>query len=324
MTKAIVIEQYGGVEVLEIKKINLTKPQTDQVLINQTAIGINFSDISYRKGIRSVGSLPLILGLEACGYIEEVGPAVDNFKVGDRVAYATAPIGAYCEQRIMNTKYLVSIPDSISDNQVAAILRKGLVAHYLLRRTYYLKPQNTVLIHAAAGGIGSLLSQWAHYIGATIIGTVGSDSKIAAAKANGCDYVLNHQDINFVSQVIELTKGRGVDVVYDSIGISSLMKSSQSLAKFGLLISFGDSSGLIESITPQIYKNNSIFFTAPSLADYKDNQLELVLSANEVFKLLEKKNIKDNITKVYQLDEIRQAHQDMEQRLTTGSIIIKL
>jgi NADPH2:quinone reductase len=323
MSKAIVIHETGGPEVLKLQQVNIKQPGSGEVLIAHSAIGINFIDIYHRSGVYPLPTMPSMLGIEACGYIEDIGPDVEGFQIGDRVAYATSLIpGAYSEKRVINAKYIVAVPDYINDEQVAALLAKGLTAHYLLRRTFFVKFGDTVLIHAAAGGVGKILCQWAKYCKATVIGTVGSDEKIKIAKDAGCDYVINYQTENFKNQVLEITNGKGVNVVYDSVGKDTFFDSIDCLVEFGVMASYGESSGKVPPFDISILNKKSSFLTKPSLFQYKSIRMELVLSANEVFELFRQKIIKvDNYNK-YDLNEIAQAHNDIELRKTVGSSIL--
>ncbi|MFV9874889.1 MAG: quinone oxidoreductase [Rickettsiales endosymbiont of Dermacentor nuttalli] len=321
MTKAIVIENTGSPDVLQLKTINDIKPPKGMVLIRHTTIGINFIDIYYRNGSYPLSNLPAILGFEGCGYVEEIGEGVEGITIGERYAYATAPMGSYCETRIIDPQYLIAVPEGITDEQAASALLKGLTAHYLLRRTFFVKPGDKILVHAAAGGVGQLLCSWAKFLRATVIGTVSSEAKVEIALNNGCQHVINYNNPNFSKQVNDITEGQGVSVVYDSIGKSTLLKSIDCLSNFGLLVSFGQSSGMPDPIDLSILSPKSIFITRPSLFNYKSDRMELILSANEVFELLKRNVLVCNINK-YNFDNVIQVHQDLEERKNHGSSVL--
>jgi NADPH2:quinone reductase len=249
---------------------------------------------------------------------------VGSLKIGDRVAYATAPMGAYCEARNIHHKYLVGVPDNISNEQVAAVLFKGMTAHYLTKRTYFVRPSATILVHAAAGGVGMFVTNICKDAGAKVIGTVGSDDKAAIAQANGCDHVINYNNQDFRKHVLEITQNKGVSVVYDSVGAKTFTGSLQSLGDFGLMVSYGNSSGNIPPLDYKLLSEKNLFFTQPSLFKYKQNRMELCLSAAEVFAMLTKGIIGDNINYKYRFNDINKAHSELENRLTAGSNIIVL
>jgi NADPH2:quinone reductase len=322
MTKTISIQTHGGTELLQMKSGDLKKPGKGEVLISHTAIGINFIDIDFRKGIYNC-HLPYVPGIEACGYVEEIGEGVEGINIGDRYAYATARGGAYSEQRIIKADKLVAVPDYISDEEAAASLLKGMMAHLLLRRTFYVKPGDKILVHAAAGGLGSLLCQYAYHLKATVIGTVGSQEKAEYAKAY-CHHVINYREQDFVKQVYDITAGQGVSVVFDSVGNDTFNKSLDCLVKFGLMVSYGQSSGQVPLFEPALLRKNSLFLTYPSIYDYKHNRMELILSADEVWNLIKNQIIKSNIYRKYSLEEAALAHQAIEERQTIGSSIFVL
>ena len=325
MVRAVIIEQNGGPEVLKIKELALPELQEGEARVRHTVLGLNFDDICIRRGDRNkLINFPAILGLEACGIVEETKGDVQNLKPGDRVGYATAPLGAYCEARNIHHKYLVGIPDYVSNEQAAALLYKGMTAHYLTKRTYFVQKGTYVIVHSAAGGVGMLLTQICKDAGAIVIGTVGSEVKVELAKSNGCDFVIDYTKENFYQHVLEITKGQGVSVVYDGVGKDTFIKSVQSLREFGLMVAFGSSSGVLPALDFEYLRPKSTFLTLPTLSLYKENRMELALSAAEVFTLLQKNIIKDNINLKYKFDEISTAHQDMETRATVGSNIITL
>jgi NADPH:quinone reductase len=324
MNKIVIVEKCGGVDVLKMKESPDPKLKDDgDVLIKHTVLGLNFMDIYHRNGSIKT-KLPFTPGFEACGYIEETKGNVGNFVKGDRVAYATAPMGAYCERRVLNYKHLVRVPHGVSDEVAAAILLKGLTAHYLTRITFMVKKGQTILVHAAAGGVGLFMCQLASYFGVRVIGTVGNDEKGKLAKANGCTHVINYTKEDFHKRLIELTKGEGVDAVYDGIGKKTFMKSLNCVAPFGLLASTGFVSGKPPPIEIDLLSKKSIFLTVPNLFTYKQFRMELAMTANEVFELFKRKVIKSNINFKYKFDEIAEAHSDLENRKTVGSNIIIL
>lgn len=324
MQKAIVVRETGTPEVLKYEDIPLPgKLKPTQVLVKHNAIGVNYMDIYYRSGLYKAPALPMIPGIEAAGVVEAVGSALD-IKIGQRVAYATAPSGAYCEKRAIDGKYLVGIPPSISDEAAVAVLSKALTAHYLLFRTYRVKKGDTILIHAAAGGVGSIMCQWAKKIGATVIGTVSTQEKAHFARSNGCDYPIVYTKEDFAQAVLKITNGQGVPVVYDSVGKDTFQKSLQSLRTFGLLVSFGQASGMVPPINILSLASKNLFVTRPTLSVYKQDLIELALSGIEVFKMVSDGVIKPQTFKKYKLADAAQAHADLENRRTRGSCILTL
>jgi NADPH2:quinone reductase len=322
MPKAVIIRQPGGPEAMEIVNIAPPKkPGPGQVIVKHTAIGLNYLDVYYRSGAYKAPRLPVILGSEAVGVVEAIGPGVQA-DVGQRVAYATGAPGAYSERRLMNVNHLVGVPDDLSDEIVAASLVKGMTAHYLLHRTFRVKAGHKILVHAAAGGTGQMICQWAKTLGATVIGTVGSNEKVAAAKAAGCDHVIVYTQEDFVQSVGNLTGGEGVTVAYDSVGKDTFAKSLQCLQPLGLLVSFGQASGPVPAFNVLSLAKNGAFVTRPTLNFYKADRKELVLTAIEVYSRLLNGKLKPNITKKYKLDDIVQAHKDLESRKTTGQMVI--
>lgn len=321
--RAFLVKKPGKHTNLELTNVDDPKPQRGEVVIRQTAIGVNYFDVCFRNGIYKLSNTPEIVGMEACGIIEKIGEDVKDYRVGERVAYATGPIGAYCEKRAINQNYLVTPPKSLTDEQVVACLLKGMMAHTLLFRVYIASRARRILVHAAAGGVGHLLCQWAKHMGLEIIGTVGSDAKVAIAKSFGCDHVINYKDKDFLNEVGEITKGEGVGIVYDGIGKDTILKSIDCLWPMGMCVSYGQASGITPDINLNALLVNSLYITRPTLALYKSKRVELVLSANEVFKMVETGILKPNIT-TYQFDQIPQAHLDLEGRTTTGSLVIKV
>ncbi len=322
MTRAIRFEKVGGAEVLALQDVSLTAPGDGQVRVRHTAIGVNFVDIYHRSGLYKV-PLPSGLGLEAAGVVESVGSSVTRFRTGDRIAYASGPIGAYSEEANVAADRAVKVPDGVSDDMAAAILLKGLTAHYLLRRTYRVKPGETILYHAAAGGVGMIAIQWARSLGATIIGTVGSDNKVALAQRLGCHHVIVSSRENIASRVREITGGRGVPVVYDSVGRDTFMASLDSLAPLGMFVSFGNASGPVPPFDASILaQKGSLFFTRPTLANYVTTPEELDVAAGELFDLVARGVVRRNDPKRFPLSQAAEAHRALESRQTTGSLVL--
>lgn len=322
MVRVVEISEYGTVDVLKVKSVDLPTIGAEEVLVRQTAIGINFDDILSRKGVYKNNKLPFILGNEACGVVEAIGKNVQNFKVGDRVAYVTAPNGAYAEARIINQDYLIGVPDYVMDDDVAATLLKGMTAHYLMRRTFFVREKNTILIHAAAGGVGQLMCMMAKQYGVKVIATVGNKEKEKVVQALGVDLVINYLEDDFVQKINEYTKGHGVDVVYDFVGRDTLEKSMSVVSSFGLLVSCGFTSGLPGSIDITKLYAKSSFITCTNFMLYKSDKMELILSANEIFAQLQRKLIRPSFYKKYKLEEVKEAHNNLEQRKQIGQSII--
>lgn len=321
MVKAIIQREHGGPEVMKWEEISLGKPGPGEARVRHTAVGLNFIDVYYRTGLYPA-PLPLTTGMEAAGVIEELGEGVTGFKVGDRVAYAGQPIGAYAEARIMPVRNLVVLPDSIDDETAAAMMLQGMTTEYLVRRTYPVKKGETVLFHAAAGGVGLFACQWLRHIGATVIGTVGSEEKAELAKANGCTHVINYRTEDFHKRVMEITDGKGVPVVYDSIGKDTFEKSLDCLRPRGLLVSFGNASGPVRNVDLGILAaKGSLYVTRPTLMTYNATRPELEKSASDLFRMVESGAIKVQINQRYPLSEAAKAHADLEARKTTGSTI---
>jgi NADPH2:quinone reductase len=320
--KAVSISKNGGPEVLELKDIKLEEPKSDEVLIKNKAIGLNYIDTYHRSGLYPV-ELPSNIGIEGAGIIEKIGPNEKNFKVGDKVAYASMPIGSYATHRIFPTKKLIKVPDEIELENVVTLMTKGFTVFYLLHKTYPVKSGETLLFHAAAGGVGQIFCQWAKSLGCTVIGTVGSDVKIEIAKANGCDYVINYSKENFAEKVKEITKGEGVPVVYDGVGKKTFDKSIECLKVRGMMVSFGNASGPLDpcNVTKSLAPKG-LYLTRPSIAHYTSTRKELDEAARKVFEMFITKKFKLNIYKKYSLNEIVKAHQDLEARKILGPAII--
>lgn len=321
--QAIVLHKAGDAGNFKIEKVEDPKPKKDEVLVKHTAIGVNFFDVCFRRGQYSLSQMPATLGLEACGIVEAVGSEVKNFKVGERVAYATGGIGAYAEKRAINQNHLVIPPQNLTDTQVAGALFKGLTAHALLHRVYIAVRAKKILVHSAAGGVGHILCQWAKHLGLEVIGTVGSDQKIPLAKSNGCDHVINYKTQNFVEEIAKITNYGGVGLVYDSVGKDTLEKSLECLWPMGMCVSFGESSGNTDKLDLNKLFGNSLYLTRPTMALYKSNRIELALSAEEVFIAVGKGIIKPQITS-FAFKDVAKAHEALESRSTTGSIVLTL
>jgi len=320
--KAVKIKKNGGPEVLDLEEITLRKPIKDEVLIEHAAIGLNYIDTYHRSGLYPL-MMPSGLGMEAAGIIKEVGPDVSNFSVGDRVAYAAVPLGAYSSHRIYRTKNLVKVPKEIDLNIAAAIMTKGLTVYYLLHKTYPVSSGETVLFHAAAGGVGQIFSQWAKSLGCKIIGTVGSEEKIDIAKKNGCDEVINYNKEDFAKKVMEITDGKGVPVVYDGVGKSTFEKSLECLSVRGMMVSFGNASGALDPINvPKMLQPKGLYFIRPSMGQYLSTNQELNEAAKVLFEKISSGKVKIEIFKKYKLDDIKQAHIDLENRKITGPAVI--
>ncbi len=322
MTHVIRIHQTGGPEVLSWDEVELGKPGAGEARIRQTAVGLNYIDTYNRRGIYPL-PLPSGLGGEGAGIVEEIGPGVTDLAPGDRVAYGNAPIGAYAEARLVPADRLVKLPPGITDRQAAAMMLKGLTAQYLLRQTYRVKPGDSILVHAAAGGVGLIACQWAKHLGATVIGTVGGDAKAALAKAHGCTHVIDYSKEDFVKRVAEITNGKKLPVVYDSVGKDTFMKSLDCLAPLGLMVSFGQSSGLVEPFSINILTGKgSLYVTRPTLAHYASTTEKLRAMAKELFDVVAAGIVKIEIGQTYQLKDVAQAHRDLEARKTTGSTVL--
>jgi NADPH2:quinone reductase len=322
MTRVVKIEKTGDPEVLKIENIEIEQPGPDEALIETKAIALNFIDCYHRSGLYPV-KLPSGIGLEASGIIKKVGTKVKDLTVGDHVAYVSSPIGAYAEERVMPVNKLVKIPTEIGLEVAATIMTKGLTTHYLLHKTYPVKANDTILYHAAAGGVGQIFCQWAKSIGCKVIGTVGSDEKISIAKKNGCNLVINYSSENFVKKVMDFTNGVGVSVVYDGVGKSTFEDSIACLKTRGMMVSFGNASGPLEKIDVTKYISpKSLFFSRPTLGHYISARSELVEATDKLFEQLKYGKVKIEIYKKYKLAEVIQAHKDLESRKIIGPAII--
>jgi NADPH2:quinone reductase len=324
MPHAIRIHKTGGPEVMVWEEIQLGRPGVNEARIRQTAAGLNFVDCYNRSGLYPM-ALPSGLGGEAAGVVEEVGANVTDLKPGDRVAYGSAPIGAYAEARLIPADRLIKLPDGIDDSRAAAMMLKGLTVQYLLRQTYKVKKGDTVLCHAAAGGVGLILCQWAKHLGATVIGTVGSDDKAALAKAHGCDHPIVYTREDFVKRVLEITDGRKLPVVYDGVGKDTFVKSLDCLQPYGLMVSFGNSSGPVENLNLGLLASKgSLYLTRPTLNTYGAKRENLVAMAKELFDVVLSGAVKIEVNQTYALKDAAQAHRDLEGRKTTGSTVFTM
>ena len=321
MPKAIRIHKAGGPEVLQWEDVTVGDPGPGEGRVRNHAVGLNYTDVYHRIGLYPLAS-PSGLGLEAAGVVEAVGSGVINVKPGDRVAYANPPIGAYCELRTMPSDRLVNLPDEISFERAAAMMLQGMTVRYLVKRTYKVQPGDTVVWHAAAGGVGLIACQWLAALGVTVIGTVGSDEKAKLAAAHGCHYVVNYNRENFLDRVKEITKGAGVPVVYDSVGKDTFERSIECLRPFGMMVSFGNASGLVPPIDFGKMLKGSLFLTRPSLMPYTAKREDLVATAKDLFDIVLSGKVKIEINQRYPLREAAQAHRDLEARKTTGSTIL--
>ncbi len=322
MTRVVRIEKNGGPEVLEIKNVDIKDPRPDQVLIEQKAIGLNYIDTYHRAGSYPL-PLPTGIGLEAAGVIKKIGSKVKGFSVGDMVAYVGMPPGAYAEERVYTADKLVKLPDGITAETAVSIMTKGLTVYYLLYKTFPVKSHDTILFHAAAGGVGQIFCQWAKSLGCKVIGTVGSEEKMNIAKKNGCDLVINYSKENFIEKVKDFTKGKGVPVVYDGVGKKTFEDSIACLENTGMMVSFGNSSGPVENIDVKKHiAPKSLFFTRPTLGHYFPNKELLRMAAEKLFEQIKFGKVKIKIFKKYKLEEVVEAHKDLESRKITGPAII--
>jgi NADPH:quinone reductase len=322
MSRAIRFHAHGGPEVLRVEDLDPGPPQPGEAQVRHTAIGLNYIDVYDRTGLYP-GELPSGLGREAAGVITALGRGVRGFKVGNRVAYVHSRPGAYCEVRNVPADRLVKVPRGISDEQAAALMLKGLTAHYLLRRTYRVARGETLLVHAAAGGVGLLLCQWAKALGARVIGVVGSDAKAELARRHGCKHVLILGRDELVAEVRKLTKGEGVAVVYDSVGKDTFMDSLDCLRPLGMMVTYGNASGPPPAVSPlELSKRGSLFLTRPTLFNYIATRQALDAAARELFAVVKSRAVRIRIGQRYPLTEAAQAHQDLEARRTTGSTVL--
>ena len=322
MTRVVKIEKTGGPEVLKFETIEIGAPGPEEVLIEHKAIGLNFIDTYHRSGSYPL-DLPSGIGGEASGIIKKIGSKVKDFSVGDSVAYAGVPLGSYSSERIYSIKNLVKIPDGINFDIAATLMTKGLTTYYLLYKTYHVSANETILFHAAAGGVGQIFCQWAKSLGCKVIGTVGSDEKIKTAKKNGCDFVINYSKEDFPKKVLEITKGKGVPVVYDGVGKNTFVGSIECLKIRGMMVSFGNASGSIENVdVKKMIQPKGLYFTRPSMGQYLGSKDEIKEGADKLFQNIKLGKVKIVIFKKYKLEDVVQAHKDLEARKIVGPAII--
>jgi len=322
MTRVVKIEKTGGPEVLKFETIEIGAPGPEEVLIEHKAIGLNFIDTYHRSGSYPL-DLPSGIGGEASGIIKKIGSKVKDFSVGDSVAYAGVPLGSYSSERIYSIKNLVKIPDGINFDIAATLMTKGLTTYYLLHKTYPVSANETILFHAAAGGVGQIFCQWAKSLGCKVIGTVGSDEKIKTAKKNGCDFVINYSKEDFPKKVLEITKGKGVPVVYDGVGKNTFVGSIECLKIRGMMVSFGNASGSVENIdVKKMIQPKGLYFTRPSMGQYLGNKDEIREGTDKLFRNIKLGKIKIEIFKKYKLEDAVEAHKDLESRKITGPAVI--
>lgn len=322
MNSAIRIHQYGGPEVLTLESVSIGDPGAAEVRVRHTAIGLNFIDVYQRTGLYPLSDFPQTLGMEAAGVIEAVGQEVDGFAVGDRVAYAMG-LGAYCNERLMGVDKLVKLPDGIEDQSAAAMMLQGMTARYLLKSSYPVQAGDAVLVMAAAGGVGTLLSQWANHLGATVIGCVGSPDKARLAQENGCHHTILYKEEDVAARVRDITGGAGVAAAYDSVGQATLMGSLDSLRPTGTLVSFGNASGPISDFNIGLLaQKGSLYLQRPTLATYIRNRELLDQCANDLFEVVQSGAVKVRIGQTYPLADVAQAHRDLEARKTTGATVL--
>jgi len=322
MTKAIRIYETGGPDVLKWEDVDVGKPGAGEVRIRHTAVGLNYIEVYQRTGLYKITDFPATIGSEAGGVIEEVGDGVTDFKVGDRVMYAMS-IGAYSEQRLMTTDKLVAVPDAIDDNTAGGMMLQGMTAYYLLHKTYAVQPGDTILVYAAAGGVGLMMCQWAKLLGATVIGCVGSEEKSALVKSNGCDHTIMYRDETVSERVREITGGEGVPVVYDSIGKETFMDSLDCLRPEGLMASFGNATGPVEPFPLGLLTGKgSLYVTRPTLATHTSTRERLDECANALKDVVASGEVKVAVNQTYALADAAQAHIDLEGRKTSGSSVL--
>lgn len=321
--KAIMVHQTGGPEVLKLEERAVGEPGPGEARVRHRAIGLNFVDIYFRTGVYPAPSMPYTPGNEGAGVVEAVGPGVAEVKVGDRVAYCGGSMGSYAEARVMPARFLVKLPDRIDDETAAAAMLKGLTAHFLIHSTYALKTGDTILVHAAAGGVGLILCQWAKHLGATVIGTVGSNEKARLAAQNGCAHTINYSREDFVARVKEITKGQGVPVVYDSVGQATFMKSLDCLRPRGLMVSYGQASGVVPPFSVNILSaKGSLYLTRPTLQTYAAKREDLEAMARALFDVLERGVVRCEVKQRFKLADAAQSHRALGSRETTGSTVL--
>jgi NADPH2:quinone reductase len=323
VSKAFRFHEHGGPEVLRFEEVEIGAPGRGEVHIRNVAVAVNYRDVLMRRGIHAVKSLPSAIGLESAGVIDAVGPDVSGLSVGDRVVYAGMPEGSYAEFRIVPAARVIALPAGIEERTAASMMIRGMTARCLLHDTYKVTPSDTILIHAAAGGVGLIMCQWAKRLGATVIGTVSSDEKAAVARAHGCDHPIVYTREDFAARVRDITGGEGVPVVYDSVGKATFEDSLKCLRRRGVMASFGEASGDPDPMPPRrLGTLGSIYLTHPSLSNYTATRAELLSAAHDLFAMVENGKIKIEISKTYPLQDAPRAHADIESRKTTGSIVM--
>jgi NADPH2:quinone reductase len=322
-TKAIVLRHFGGYDELKPEVVLVNGPGPGELLLRQTAVGVNFHDCYVRSGLYKTLELPGIPGVEACGVVEALGEGVEGFVPGDRVAYVTSKYGAYAQHRCLSAELAVKVPNSVTDAVAAALMVKGLTTAVLLHDVCSIRSGDIILVHAAAGGVGSLLCQWASHIGAEVIGTVGSEAKLEVAKANGCKHAINYTSSDFVKEVKRITSGVGVTVVYDSVGKDTFNRSLQCLAPMGHLVNFGQSSGPVDPFAPSLLAHGSLSVTRPILFHYISNPARLLHNANLLFDALSRSIIRIQSITEYSLDDAGHAHEDLESRRMIGLPVLR-
>lgn len=322
MVKAIRVHELGGPEVLKWEDVEIGEPKEGEIRVKNKAIGLNFIDVYFRKGVYKASTIPFTPGVEAAGVVTAVGPGLTGRKVGDVVAYAGNPMGSYAEEQILPADRVVPLPPSLDPIVAASVILKGMTAHMLVRRCFKVEPGHTVLVHAAAGGVGSLLCQWANALGATVIGTVSTTEKAAQAKEDGCHHVIMYKEEDFVSRVNEITSGKGVDVVYDSVGKDTFQGSLDCLKPRGYMVSFGQSSGMPDPLPLTALAAKSLFLTRASMFSYTTTRDELLEAAGEVFSNIGSGVLRIRVNHKYPLSQAAQAHEDLESRKTSGSVVL--
>ncbi len=322
MPKSIIMKKNGGPEVLELENVEIGSPGPGEIKVTNYAIGLNYIDTYHRSGLYKL-AMPSGIGLEAAGKIDEVGSNVTDFNKGDNIAYASMPLGAYSQQRIIPSKIAVKVPNGISHEIAATLMTKGLTTNYLITKTYKLKAGEIVLFHAAAGGVGQIFAQWANSIGAKVIGTVGTDEKIKTAKENGYAHVINYTKQDFAEEVLKITKNAGVPAVFDGVGKKTFLGSIKCLKTKGMMVSFGNASGPLDPVSvPKDIQPKGLYLTRPSIGQYFTNRRELQDGANQIFEKVKFGKIKIRIFKKYKLADAKQAHSDLEARKLIGPSIL--
>lgn len=323
MTHAIRVHEPGGPEQMRWESVEVPAPQAGEARVRHTAVGLNYIDVYHRTGLYPLNDRPFGVGVEAAGVVEDVGEGVTRVSTGDRVAYVALPPGAYAEIRNVSAERLIRLPDSIDDQQAAAMMLQGMTAQYLLRRTCPVQSGDTILIHAAAGGVGLIVCQWAKHLGATVIGTVGSDEKAELARAHGCDHPVVYTREDFAERVKDITGGKGVRVAYDSVGKDTFMRSLDCIQRLGMMVTFGQSSGPVEPLDlGQLAARGSLFITRPTLFHYTATVEELDQTARELLDVVGRGIVKIEVNQSYPLKEVARAHADLEARKTTGSTVL--